>query len=518
MGDKNKTKDQLIHEVERLRNRLAELEESEVECRRAEDTLKEREKFLADILNSIQDGISILDKDLNIIQVNPTMEKWYAHKMPLVGKKCFEAYHGREEHCEICPSLRTLKSGKPSMEIVPFTGPEGVNGWLEVFSFPHVNTTSGRLMGIIEYVRDITDRKRAEEALRLTQFSVDHAGDAAYWTGLDAKFFYVNEEACRALGYSREELLSMTVHDIDPHFPKEVWREHWEDLRRRGSFTIESEHRAKDGRIFPVEVMVNYVRFNDREYNCAFARDITERKQAEEKLKMLTDELTRSNHELTHFASVTSHDLQSPLLSLMSLLKLLKRHLKGNLDPETERLVTGAHEIAMDMKTLIGNLLDYSRVDSRRRRFKTVDCETVLDRTLSNLQADIRDSGAIITHAPLPQVPGSAPLLVQLFQNLIGNAIKFSTRKTPRIHIAAKRKKEEWVFSFRDNGIGIDPKYADRIFEIFQRLHDKNEYPGSGIGLATCKKIVNLHGGHIWVKSEPGKGATFFITIPSEQK
>jgi PAS domain S-box-containing protein len=166
MKDKNKTKEQLINELAEMRKRLAGLERSEIDTRRLKVMLKEREEFLKETLNSIQDGISILDRDLNIIFTNSAMERWYAHQLPFIGKKCYEAYHNRTEHCEICPSIRTLSSGKQDFEVVPFTGPKGIKGCLELFTFPRLDSKTGQLIGVIEYVRDITERRKAEEALK----------------------------------------------------------------------------------------------------------------------------------------------------------------------------------------------------------------------------------------------------------------------------------------------------------------------------------------------------------------
>ena len=240
------------------------------------------------------------------------------------------------------------------------------------------------------------------------------------------------------------------------------------------------------------------------------------RKRAEAKTNMLTEELKRSNQELLQFASVAAHDLQSPLISMGSALQLLRRRLKGTLDPEADGFITHTQEMAADMKELIRNLLDYSRIDRHGTKFEPIDCDAILKKTVENLKVDIEDCGAEITHDPLPEVLGNSTLMVQLFQNIIANAIKFRGDQPPRVHIAVEQRERDYLFSFRDSGIGFDNKYAGRIFEVFQRLHEKGDYPGAGIGLATCKKIVVTHGGRIWVESEPGEGSTFFFTIPSE--
>lgn len=243
-------------------------------------------------------------------------------------------------------------------------------------------------------------------------------------------------------------------------------------------------------------------------------RDITERKQAEAKLKTLTDELQRSNRELKDFAYVASHDLQSPLLSVSSSLKLLKRRIKDRLDKESDEYINYAQDSISNMVTLIRNLLKYSRVKTKSEKFKPADCETVLEQTFASLKADIEDSEAVITYDHLPEIIGDPILLARLFQNLISNAIKFRGKESPRVHISAEQRGNKWVFSVRDNGLGIEPEHIKRIFGIFERLHEEGVQAGTGIGLSTCRKIVELHGGRIWVESELGKGSTFYFTIP----
>ena len=235
--------------------------------------------------------------------------------------------------------------------------------------------------------------------------------------------------------------------------------------------------------------------------------DITERLLAEK-------ELARSNAELEQFAYVVSHDLQEPLRMVASYVQLLEERYKDRLDKDAHEFIAYAVEGATNMKRMIADLLAYSRVGRDGKETVSVDCEAVLSQACANLRAPITETAAQIIHDPLPTVAGNTGQLTHLFQNLIGNAIKFRGQEPPRVHVSAERNGQGWVFSVRDNGIGLDPQFADRIFLVFQRLHTREDYPGTGIGLAIAKKIVEHRGGRIWVESEPGKGATFHFTVP----
>jgi signal transduction histidine kinase len=241
---------------------------------------------------------------------------------------------------------------------------------------------------------------------------------------------------------------------------------------------------------------------------------LAELKQSEEELKQRTKELSESNAELERFAYVAAHDLKGPLLAVEGFIQRLKRRHKDKLDSDAETIIGYAVDGVTRMRTLINDLLAYAKVGTKKDPFKLASVNNIIERALSNIQTDIEEKGAVVTCDVLPDILTDEVQMTQLFQNLIGNGIKFCKDRAPRINISAEQKNNEWVFSVRDNGIGIDKKDADRIFDIFQRLHSTAQYPGTGIGLAICKKIAERLGGRIWVESEPGKGSAFNFTIP----
>lgn len=246
-------------------------------------------------------------------------------------------------------------------------------------------------------------------------------------------------------------------------------------------------------------------------------REIAEREKTEEALTHYTAELKRSNEELRQFAYIASHDLQEPLRMIASYLQLIERRYKGRLDKDADEFIAFAVDGAGRLQEMISGLLAYSRVQTKGSPLKEVNCSEVLGNAVQNVKVAIEESGARITADRLPLVVGDPVQLVQVFQNLLSNAIKFRSERAPSVHVSAERKGDEWVFSVKDNGIGISPEYSDRIFNIFQRLHGR-EYPGVGIGLSLCRRIVERHGGLIWFESEAGRGTTFYFTIPIREE
>jgi light-regulated signal transduction histidine kinase (bacteriophytochrome) len=277
---------------------------------------------------------------------------------------------------------------------------------------------------------------------------------------------------------------------------------------------IELTGHRKDGSEFPMELMLSPLESSDGILVTAAIRDITTRKDAEAHLLEKVDELYRSNEELGQFAYVASHDLQEPLRMVASYTQLLSRRYKGKLDADADEFIAFAVDGASRMQRLIQDLLMFSRVGTKGRELVESSSEGALEQAVLNLRGAITESGALVTHDPLPSVLADETQLIQLFQNLVGNAIKYQNPGVPRVHISASRNPgKKWLFSVKDNGLGIDEQYFDRIFGMFQRLHKREEFAGTGIGLAICKKIVERHGGNISVESQVGHGSTFRFAL-----
>ena len=348
-------------------------------------------------------------------------------------------------------------------------------------------------------------RRRAEQFFNL---SMDMLGTIDF----EGNFRDLNPAWERSLGYTAEELRSHPLVDLVHPEDREATRTETARLEA-GELTVNFENRCrhKDNSYRWLSWTAAVSREDRLIY--AAARDITQAKLGQLKLSQQAAELERSNKELEQFAYVASHDLQEPLRSVASYVQLLARRYKGKLDQDADDFINFAVEGSERMKTLINDLLSYSRVATQGKELKKVDLEPVLDIVMKNLQLVIEDTGARISHEPLPAVLADDVQMVQLFQNLINNAVKFHGVEPPKVSIAARRDGNRWQFSVRDNGIGIDPTHKERIFVIFQRLHSRSEYAGTGIGLAVCRRIVERHGGRIWVESEPGRGSTFFLTL-----
>jgi PAS domain S-box-containing protein len=371
---------------------------------------------------------------------------------------------------------------------------------------------------ILDREKEIVERLQSQRGF---QQLWELASDALILVDGQGRIVLVNGQIERLFGYRREELLGRSIEMLIPARFRTRHMEHRSDYfqdprpRPMGS-GLELFGLRKDGSEVPVDINLSPLKTTERLLIKAAIRDVTERKQAQERLRHYAEDLQRSNLELQQFAYVASHDLQEPLRAVATFCEMLQRRYLGKFDAEADQWLGFVVNGARRMQALVRDLLAYSRLESRGHPLTPVASGEIVQKAVSILQSAIVESGASITWGELPTVQGDASQLVQLFQNLIGNAIKFRGQESPQVQISATLKDDGWLFAVRDNGIGIDPKYHERIFEIFKRLHPSDRYSGTGIGLAVCRKVVVRHGGRIWVESEVGKGGAFYFTIPMQ--
>jgi len=384
------------------------------------------------------------------------------------------------------------------------------------FESNYVDGESGK--GFRSILTDVTRLKKVEVSLHESELRYrslfrDNSAPMLLLDSVSGEIIDVNQTACDYYGYGHSDLMKMKIFDINLLSPEGVMKEMSMAITgKKRRFDL--SHRLANGEVRNVEVFSGPISINGRSVLYSIIHDVTERKMLEETLRKRTSELARSNEELQQFAHVASHDLQEPLRMVINFLTLLEKNYAEELDGNAQEYIRYAVGGGKRMRQLIDDLLIYSRVEMSGKEFAPVDMGAVVARTLDVLGLLIEESETEIIVEPLPTVAGDESQIVQLMQNLIGNAIKFRGPERPRIHISATIGSGEWTFAVKDNGIGLDMNKAGKIFIMFQRQHTKEEYPGSGIGLAISKKIVERHGGRIWVESEEGKGATFFFSIP----
>lgn len=390
--------------------------------------------------------------------------------------------------------------------------------WLDATIVPLLDE-NGRPRQYIAIRTDITERKLAEEIRERLAAVVEGSNDAIISKTLDGTITAWNSGAERLFGYTAAEAVGRPVCML---FPPELAPEESGILARiaRGQRveSFETVRLRKDGTRVDVSATISPIRNSSGEIVGAskIARDITGRKQAEKRLAGQAEELARSNADLEQFAYVASHDLQEPLRMVAAYTQLLAERYRGQLDQNADKFIGYACEGALRMQAVIQDLLSFSRVGRAEFAPQEVNCDAAIEEVLLILGPAIRESGAVITRSSLPVVWADHSQMVQVFQNLIGNAIKFRGKEAPKISAHAERSGAQWLFSIADNGIGIAPEQAEQIFVVFQRLHSRTEYPGNGIGLAICKKIIERSGGRIWVESLPTQGSVFKFTLPAE--
>lgn len=500
------------------------------ERKKAEEALRESEIKFRTVANFLYDWEYWLTPDGSLVYVSRSCERITGYK----AEKFIEnptlvtsIIHPEDKH--LFDSHFKLTSIDKTHEIdFRIITRKGETKWLAHTCQPAFDD-QGKWLGRRVSNRDITDRKKAEEKARKSEAEniaskyarslLEASLDPLVTIDDEGKITDVNQATEIVTGISREQLIGTEFSDYftEPERAKAGYEKVFKDgFVKDYPLAITN----KSGKITDVIYNASIFRNTQGQIQGVFAaaRDITQRKAMENELRETLEKLRQSNAELEQFAYVASHDLQEPLRMVASYVQLLQRRYQGKLDQEADEFIGFAVDGANRMRGLIDDLLTYSRVGRLGKPFERTNLESTLDIVLKNLQASITENNATVTHDKLPVISADGGQLVQLFQNLIANAIKFHGKDPPSVHVSAKDNGAEIQFAICDNGIGIDPQYFDRLFKIFQRLHTREEYSGSGIGLAVCKKIVERHGGRIWIESELGKGSTIYFTLSKRKQ
>ncbi|WP_306054459.1 ATP-binding protein [Natronococcus wangiae] len=497
-----------------------EREKAEAEMTRVPAESEQERRLYETLISSTPDLVYAFDLDYRFIFANDALlEMWGQSFEESVGNTLlengYEQWHAEMHEREID---RVVETKEPIRGEVAFEHAE-LGRRIYDYIFAPVLNDEGEVEAIAGTTRDITERKEAEEALQESKERfralVAASSDVVYrmnpdWSEmhhLEGKEFIADTHA------STSDWLDKYIHPDDQERVKEAINE---AIRTKSTFELEHQVQQVDGSLG--WTFSRAVPMLDEDGDIVewigMASDITERKEYERELEQANTQLKRSNAELKRFAHAASHDLQEPLRMVSSYLQLLENRYGDDLDADATEYIEFAVDGADRMREMVDALLEYSRVNTREEDFETIDCETILEEAMENLQMAIDESDATITSDELPTVSGDERQLIQLFQNLLDNAITYAGDDSPTVHVSAERRHGEWTFSVRDDGIGIDPEKTDGIFEVFNRLHTPDEYGGTGIGLAICERIVMTHDGRIWVESDPGEGTTFFFTIP----
>jgi PAS domain S-box-containing protein len=480
------------------------------------------------LMEHTPDHVYFKDTKSRFLRVSRAMAEWFGLDEPAaaIGKTDFDFFDLKHAEPARADELKIMETGEPLVGIEEReVWPDGRVTWVSTTKVP-LRDRNGRIIGTFGTSRDITERKQAEAALRLAQFTLDHAGDAVFWLGPDAAFTYFNDAACEMLGYSREELLRMTVHDINPGHPKEVWPAHWAELQQRKSLTFEANLRTKDGRLVAVELTANHLEFEGREFHCSFARDITERKRAEQERLALSEQLRQSQkmEAIGRLAGGIAHDFNNLLTIITGYSELPIANL-GQDDPLRE-VLENIKRAATQAADLTRQLLAFSR----RQVFemKVCDLNTIignLEKMLCRILGEDVELCALLAE-DLGKVKIDPGQIEQVILNLVVNARdampsggKLTIETTnadlsdvyTETHVGVTPGRYV-MLSISDTGIGMTPEVKARIFEPFFTTKEKDV--GTGLGLSTVYGIIKQSEGNIWVYSEPGQGTTFKIYLP----
>ena len=483
-----------------------------------ENSLRESEERYRMLLDGIEDyAIFMMDPRGQILSWNAGAELMKGYRADEIIGQNFSCFFPPED----------IEQGRPE-EILRLTSAAGRHEeqgmrvrkdgsrFLASLTFTALYDQAGDLRGFSEFSHDLTESK---ESVAKYRGLLEAAPDAMVVVNQAGVIVLVNTQVERQFGYRRDELVGEKIKKIIPEgfaerLIADATRSTAEALAQHIGAGIELSGRRKDGTEFPIEIMLSPLESTEGILVTAAIRNISARKKSEQELAVANQVLEESNLELKQFAYIASHDLQTPLRSITGFVQLLQQEYEGKLDEQAQDWILRTVRAVARMQTLIRDLLSYSCVEARSGPFTQIPFLDIVNDALILLESSIHDSGGQVTCDKLPMVMGDRSQLVQLMQNLIGNGLAYRSDKPPHIHISAERGGKDWIFSVRDNGIGIDPKHYDQIFEIFKRLHNQKDKPGTGIGLAVCRRVVNRHGGKIWVESEPGHGSTFHFTIP----
>ena len=497
------------------------------ELEKAYESLKESEEKFRALYDDNPSMYFTVDAEFRVLSVNSFGAELLGYTVPeLVGKSLITTlFYVKDKELAIQNLKNTLENkGQVFHWELRKVRKDGSIIWVKETARA-AKESEGNIV-IYTVCEDITERKEAEKALKESEIKFrklfDQATDSLSLTELNddgtiGSYIDVNKAATERLGYTKDELLNMSPLDI--YLDHSAIFKNTSVMLEKGHSISENIQVTKDGRQIPVELNTTLFKLRGKNIVLSISRDISERKRREQHLKEVITELKRSNDELQSFAYITSHDLQEPLRTIASFAQLIKKRYQDRLDSDADEFIDFMVDGASRMKEMIQGLLDYSRVGTQGHEFKEFQAKSALNYALSNLGTAIAEVNAEITSDPLPVIFADKDQIIRVFQNLIGNALKFRKEGVqPKIHVSARKEDNEYIFSVSDNGIGLEVQYSDKIFEVFKRLHTIGEYQGAGIGLAIVKRIIDRHGGRIWVESELGKGSTFYFTIPTKDK